>query len=353
MNAQLANLSPRVEKLEIAAQTLQQTKNAQQANMFQRLKTLETTAQTLQQATSAQQAIIIQRLEKLETAAQTQKDAPSQTFIAQDHNQPQLHQPQQQQKQQQQQQQQQPSCYDDDDSPKRQQLRARVELIKNILYEIELPPAPVAWRPVPPRPAPPRGLAAEDDPIFQTWLNAGNDEAWYQRKLLTMLEEVQAEEEALRRQIRDINRHVYADGISPHARRLREKIDAVKKASVEFYPHKSAGKSRPPLQTDPSSMDVDLFIVWCLRSDAFKDYKRVNGLDVNGQKPGHYLYEQELGVLMARLLELEEREKRYRLHFKATQEWEENCWSYLSLCLFAWPPWFHEFVQMLRTLGPS
>ncbi|KAI1292620.1 hypothetical protein EDD11_008712 [Mortierella claussenii] len=195
---------------------------------------------------------------------------------------------------------------EDIDSPERMQLLARIDIFKNLLFNLERSQLKEGTHP-----PPPEGLDIEDEDIFITWCFASMNTPWYKKKLMTRLEELRKKEVKEIKWVGNSKRRICKDGDSPYRRQLRAKIDAVKLAAINFYPMIGRHMMRPALPTDLSSIDLDVFLTWCLRSPDYKGYKRIDGYDLNGKAPGDNTYEQELGYLLRHLRAKEAEEKQY------------------------------------------
>ncbi|KAF8928974.1 hypothetical protein BGZ58_009257 [Dissophora ornata] len=162
---------------------------------------------------------------------------------------------------------------DDMTSPLRDSLRAKIELVKKIMFALEILPQKHDVKPVPP--GDPTSI---DDDIYVIWCASPNTR-WYKHRLFEMIESLRSKEEEERKRLRDLKREqeqlngCISSGAedSAHRQYLRAKIAAIKRAAFEFYPEKTNGKVKPDLPADASLIDLDVFLVWCLRSDDYKD----------------------------------------------------------------------------------
>ncbi|KAI8362029.1 hypothetical protein B0O80DRAFT_434917 [Mortierella sp. GBAus27b] len=150
----------------------------------------------------------------------------------------------------------------------------------------------------PPPPGDPEKMS--DDDIYVLWCAAPNTK-WYKQELFKLIEELKAKEETERVvRLKAVIVNPSSKELSSHAQHLRAKMDAVKRAAFEFYPLKAEGKTRSVLPRDPDLMDVDIFLVWCLRADEYKECRRADRY-LGCRHTTFTSYEQELGCLLESL----------------------------------------------------
>jgi hypothetical protein len=189
------------------------------------------------------------------------------------------------------------------------ELKATIRSVMAILYELEITEIKPDVKP-----PPPGDPSKMEDDIYILWCAAPNTK-WYKQQLFKLIEDLQVKEERERKRLRDDadakSASLYDKDLSPHRKYLRTKMDAVKQAAFEFYPLKSEGKTRSILPRDPESIDVDIFLVWCLRSADYTECRRSDRyLGCKHVSTQHY--DQELGSLLESL-KLKDEDERYYL----------------------------------------
>ncbi|KAI1315839.1 hypothetical protein EDD11_000274 [Mortierella claussenii] len=137
--------------------------------------------------------------------------------------------------------------YDQDDSPKRQQLRARLKLVKDLLHNLE------------------RGCET------------------YQPSAAVLEDD----------------------------EHLRKRIVAVKKAAVDSSLGWWQRQPRPELPSDPDDMDLDVCFIWCMCSQGYEGYKEYHRYKYGGNPDRIYTYQQEPGNLLDYLEKKENEELAY------------------------------------------
>ncbi|KAF8928973.1 hypothetical protein BGZ58_009256 [Dissophora ornata] len=214
---------------------------------------------------------------------------------------------------------------DDMTSPLRDSLRAKIELVKKIMFALEKNPQKHDAKPVPPGEP-----VSVDDDLYMIWCASPNT-LWYKHKLFEMMESLRSKEEEERRTLRNLKREQeqlngsISSGTedSAHRQYLRAKIAAIKRAAFEFYPEKTNGKAKPTLPVDASLIDLDVFLVWCLRSDDYKDCQRKDRYAKCTYRDTSK-FEQELGCVIENLQALDEEERRFLTHQKEEKEEEKT-----------------------------
>ncbi|KAF8928975.1 hypothetical protein EDD21DRAFT_386124 [Dissophora ornata] len=201
---------------------------------------------------------------------------------------------------------------DDMTSPLRDSLRAKIELVKKIMFALEMRPQKQDIKPMPPG-----DPASIDDDLYIIWCASPNTR-WYKHKLFEMMDNLRSNEEKERKRLRDLKRQrERLNGCSDsetedsaHRQYLRAKIAAIKRAAFEFYPEKTNGKVKPDLPADASLIDLDVFLVRCLRSDDYKDCRKTDGYAKCIYRDTSK-FEQELGCVIEILQALDEEERKY------------------------------------------
>lgn len=188
-------------------------------------------------------------------------------------------------------------------SPLRDTLKAKIQLVKKVMFDLEKRKGPLLAKPPPPPWNPPE---KNDDDIYLRWC-AAPDTKWYKRNLFRLVEDLQVQEESERERLRDVKIVVYDNDLSPHRKHLRDKMDAVKRAALDFYPLKAEGETISVLPKDPELMDIDVFLVWCLRWDEYQECRRRDRYS-DCKYTGLGSYEQELGCLLETLRIKDDRE---------------------------------------------
>jgi hypothetical protein len=137
-----------------------------------------------------------------------------------------------------------------------------------------------------------------------------------------MIESLQEKDEEERKQ----DRLVYEEGEqedSLHRRFLRAKIDILKRMLFECHDQIAQGKNRPDLPVDAYSMDIDVFLLWCLQSPEYRRCRKVDRYLAGGilgiyESLGRFYidgreleYEQEAGCMIATFRAREEEERRW------------------------------------------
>jgi len=180
----------------------------------------------------------------------------------------------------------------EDQSPVRDALKAKIQLVVKIMFDLETRGAKLDTKPPPP--GDPSKM--DDDDIYILWCAAPNTK-WYKQELFKLVEELQAKEEKERKRLRDAKYIAYDNDLSPHRKYLRAKMDTVKQVAFEFYPLKAEGKASSILPRDPELMDVDVFLVWCLRLPDYQECRRADRY-LGCKYTTTTSYDQELGCLL-------------------------------------------------------
>ncbi|KAG0246549.1 hypothetical protein BGX31_001001 [Mortierella sp. GBA43] len=174
--------------------------------------------------------------------------------------------------------------------------KAKIQLVMKIMFDMETRQPKLTEKPPPP--GDPEKMS--DDDIYVLWCAAPNTK-WYKQELFKLIEELKAKEETERVvRLKAVIVNPSSKELSSHAQHLRAKMDAVKRAAFEFYPLKAEGKTRSVLPRDPDLMDVDIFLVWCLRADEYKECRRADRY-LGCRHTTFTSYEQELGCLLESL----------------------------------------------------
>ncbi|KAF9346448.1 hypothetical protein BGX34_003873, partial [Mortierella sp. NVP85] len=188
-------------------------------------------------------------------------------------------------------------------------LKATIRSVMAILYELEITDIKSDVKP-----PPPGDPSKMEDDIYILWCAAPTTK-WYKQQLFKLIEDLQVKEERERKRLRDDadakSAPLYDNDLSPHRKYLRTKMDAVKQAAFEFYPLRSEGKTRSILPRDPESIDVDIFLVWCLRSADYTECRRSDRY-LGCKHANTQSYDQELGSLLESL-KLRDEDERYYL----------------------------------------
>ncbi|KAF8937405.1 hypothetical protein EDD21DRAFT_367997 [Dissophora ornata] len=215
------------------------------------------------------------------------------------------------------QEQQEPRRYTQDDgdltSPRREYIKTQIENIKKLMFRLERCSSARGAKPIPPG-----NPYMVDDDIYIAWCTASNV-VEYKRNLFLLIERFQHDEEMERRTLRAADRRVHENDISPCRKHFRAKINAVKQAAFSFYQQRIAGYWRPALPVDPSSMDVDVFLVWCLQSPDYAGCRRYNRYRSRIYETFRYnSFDAELGCLIATLKARDEDERLYLVQRRMT-----------------------------------
>ncbi|KAF9110937.1 hypothetical protein BGX27_005696 [Mortierella sp. AM989] len=182
-------------------------------------------------------------------------------------------------------------------APRLEKVRYRIILLKNILFDLEKNP-PKARE----KPGPPSGPALDDEELFMTWCeSAGLVE--YKQKIFTLIEKLLREEDAeekksdgRRYSVRGNVRVSETFSSDERRKRLQAKMEKLKQSAIMYHSQKTPNSSRPNLLAHPSMMDIDEFMIWCLRSSDFNGFKKLDGLAHCW--PNVRSYEHELGLLI-------------------------------------------------------
>jgi hypothetical protein len=189
----------------------------------------------------------------------------------------------------------------------RETLKAKMELVLRIMFELETRGIPAEAKPPPPH----NPNKVEDDDIFILWCTAPNTK-WYKPKLFKLLEELRTKEDHERIRIRNASLVAYENDMSPYRRFLRAKMDAVKQSAFDFYQLMIDGQTKPALPKHYEALDLDIFLVWCLHSDDYKECLPPSRYSGHSYGPAATLsYEQDLGGLLESLKSKDEEEAQF------------------------------------------
>ncbi|KAG0348466.1 hypothetical protein BC939DRAFT_445120 [Gamsiella multidivaricata] len=255
--------------------------------------------------------ILLGRLEKVEqTLAVLSSPSTSTPGNHQNQQQPKDHQDQQQprdQKRNKKPESNQPqSACDDNDSLERILLRSKIEAIKRAMIDIELHSPLGTAKPALPDPA------STDNDIYIVWCESSNINE-YKQGLFKLIKSFQVKEEQERKRLRDLDTRVYENDDSPHRRHLQSKIALLKEVLFKFQPQKAAGEKWPDLPSDAVSMDVDLFLLWCIQTPAYGAFRKTghSKRSLLTYVTGSYDYEVEAACLLAHLQNKDEEERQH------------------------------------------
>ncbi|KAI7827411.1 hypothetical protein BC939DRAFT_445135 [Gamsiella multidivaricata] len=175
------------------------------------------------------------------------------------------------------------------------------------MIDIELNPPKGTAKPALPDPA------TIDSDIYVIWCESSNGED-YRERLFRLIENFREKEEKERKRLRDLDTRVYENDDSPHRRHLQSKVALVKQAVFDFQPQKAAGKKRPGLSSDAYSMDVDVFLLWCIQTRAYRLSSWMNYCSIDRfyvLKNEQNRYELDSVTLVNHLEKKDEEERQY------------------------------------------
>ncbi|KAF9201366.1 hypothetical protein BGZ49_008381 [Haplosporangium sp. Z 27] len=176
-------------------------------------------------------------------------------------------------------------------------LVAKIDLAWRLLFELESNPDDTT------KPPPPVEISPLTDNIYIAWCNSTTRQS-YKQRLYLLLEEHRIEEKELEEPFQ------CRESVLEPIRQVRTKIEGIKQFMFDYQAQKSTGeRNLPDLPRRYCEMDLDVFMICCLKSRSYVDCRR-SKVYVKNPHANTKSFEEEIGLLLKALIEKEERMKR-------------------------------------------
>ncbi|KAG0001613.1 hypothetical protein BGZ80_000879 [Entomortierella chlamydospora] len=211
-------------------------------------------------------------------------------------------------------------AYNDVKSSELVRLRNKIECAKNALFDSMVQSGSCTLKPLPPTiPSP-----GHDD-IFVVWCMSQSRDK-YKRALVKIIEELQVQEEKEWMTFILSKAHTQDSDDSLYRKHLRAKIEAAKRAVINYHIKRIAGTSKdsriPGILPNASShgVDVDVLVIGCLRTPGFDGFVHNDGSVNYCMDP----FDSKIGSLITKLLKKEDEEMERLLQLKASNKEEKH-----------------------------